>query len=202
MLLPILARMARLPGPHTARRPANASASPELSLREAIDHDFAYLKMLAADPQVEPFLAFAAADEDRLRAVMSAPGPAPGSGGMLMIEAADGEALGGLGLTVVNKRSRICEISRVMVRPDRRRSGIALEAIRLACLHALHDHDMHRVQAECYGDNPAAHRLFERAGFTREGTRRHAYWRRGDWLDGVLFGLLADELSPEALQAG
>jgi RimJ/RimL family protein N-acetyltransferase len=77
-----------------------------------------------------------------------------------------------------------------------------LEAIRLACLHALHDHDMHRVQAECYGDNPAAHRLFERAGFTHEGTRRRAYWRRGNWLDGVLFGLLADELSPEAQQAG
>ena len=157
---------------------------------------------LAADPQVEPFLAFAAADEDRLRALMSAPGPAPGSGGLWVIESADGETLGALGLTVVNTRSRICEISRVMIRPDRRRSGAALAAIRLACRRALHNHGMHRIQAECYGDNPAAHRLFERAGFTREGVRRRAYWRRGGWLDGVLFGLLAEELSPEAPQAG
>ena len=173
-----------------------------MSLRQAGSDDVAYLARLAADPQVEPYLAFAAADEDRLTALISAPGPAPGSGGLLVIEYPDGRALGALALTVVNARSRICEISRVMVAPDSRRSGVALGAIWLACRQALDDHGMHRIQAECYGDNPAAHRLFERAGFTREGTRRRAYWRRGDWLDGVLFGLLAEELSPEAPQAG
>jgi RimJ/RimL family protein N-acetyltransferase len=174
-------------------------ASQALSLREATGDDVLCLAALAADPQVEPFLSFGAADEDRLRALIAAPGPAPGSGGLLVIESPESEEpLGALGLTLVNARSRICELSRLMVRPDSRRSGIALEATRLACRHALHDHDMHRVQAECYADNTAAHRLFERAGFTREGTRRRAYWRRGGWLDGVLFGLLAEELSPEA----
>jgi RimJ/RimL family protein N-acetyltransferase len=182
--------------------PDTAIASTILTLRQATEADVAYLAALAADPEVEPFLSFAAADEDRLLALLAAPGVAPGSGGLLVIESADGEPLGGLALTVVNTRSRICDISRVMVAPGSRRSGVALTAIRLACRHALHDHGMHRVQAECYGDNPAAHRLFERAGFTREGTRRRAYWRRGGWLDGVLFGLLAEELSPEALQAG
>ena len=173
-----------------------------MTLRQATEDDVAFLAALAADPQVEPFLAFAAADQDRLVALLAAPGPAPGSGGLLVIESPDGQPLGGLALTVVNARSRICDISRVMVGPDSRRSGVALTAIRLACRHALHDHGIHRIQAECYGDNPAAHRLFERAGFTREGTRRRAYWRRGGWLDGVLFGLLAEELSPEAPQAG
>ncbi|MGZ4184307.1 MAG: GNAT family N-acetyltransferase [Solirubrobacteraceae bacterium] len=173
-----------------------------MSLRPAGADDVAYLAALAADPQVEPFLAFAAADEHRLLALISAPGPAPGSGGLLVIESPDGRPLGGLALTVVNARSRICDISRVMVAPDSRRSGIALTAIWMACSHAVRDQGMHRIQAECYGDNPAAHRLFERAGFTREGTRRRAYWRGGDWLDGVLFGLLAEELSPEAPQTG
>jgi RimJ/RimL family protein N-acetyltransferase len=173
-----------------------------LSLRQAGAGDVAYLAALAADPQVEPFLAFAAADEDRLLALISAPGPAPDSGGLLVIQSPEDRPVGGLALTVVNARSRICEISRVMVAPDSRRSGVALTAIWLACRYAVRDHGMHRIQAECYGDNPAAHRLFERAGFTREGTRRQAYWRRGGWLDGVLFGLLAEELSPEAPQAG
>jgi RimJ/RimL family protein N-acetyltransferase len=59
----------------------------------------------------------------------------------------------------------------------------------------LIDHrDMHRIQLEVYGDNDAAQRAFERAGFRREGTRRRAYWRRDAWQDGVLYGLLADEL--------
>jgi RimJ/RimL family protein N-acetyltransferase len=173
-----------------------------LSLREAAVDDLGYLAALAADPQVEPFLAFAASDEDKLLGLLSASGPAPGSGGLLVIESPHGEPLGGLALTVINTRSRICDISRVMVAPDSRRSGVAMTAVQLACRHALHDHGMHRIQAECYGDNPTAHRLFERAGFTHEGVRRRAYWRRGSWLDGVLFGLLADECSPEAPRAG
>jgi RimJ/RimL family protein N-acetyltransferase len=173
-------------------------AAISLKLRQATDDDVTYLSALAADPKVEPFLAFGAADEDRLRSLIAAPGPGPGSGGLLVVESEAGETLGAIGLTVVNPRSRICDVSRVMVAPDRRRSGVAATAIWLACRHALVDHEMHRVQAECYGDNAAAHRLFERVGFTREGTRRRAYWRRGGWLDGILFGLLAEELSPEA----
>jgi RimJ/RimL family protein N-acetyltransferase len=147
-----------------------------------------YLSLLAADPDVEPFLAFGAADEDRMRSLIAAAGPAPGSGGLLVVESHERETLGAIGLTLVNTRCGICEVSRVMVRPDRRRSGIAATASWLACRHALVDHEMHRVQA----------RLFERVGFTREGARRRAYWRRGGWLDGVLFGLLADELPQEA----
>jgi RimJ/RimL family protein N-acetyltransferase len=174
-----------------------ATARRGLSLREATDEDVSYLSSLAGDPEVEPFLAFGAADEDRMRSLIATAGPAPGSGGVLVV-VAGGERLGAVGLTLVNPRSRICEVSRVMVRPDRRRSGVAATAIWLACRHALVDHEMHRVQAECYGDNAAAHRLFERVGFTREGTRRRAYWRRGGWLDGVLFGLLAEELPQEA----
>jgi RimJ/RimL family protein N-acetyltransferase len=81
-----------------------------------------------------------------------------------------------------------------MVDPDARRQGVAATALRLACRLVLTEHGFHRVQAETYGDNLAAQRLFARVGFTREGVRRRAYRRREQWLDGVLFGILADEL--------
>jgi RimJ/RimL family protein N-acetyltransferase len=174
--------------------PDPADASSKLALRRATEAEVGFLSALAAGPEVEPFLAFGAADEERLRSLLTAPGPDPRSGSLLVIQSGAGEVLGGLAVTLVNQRSRICDLSRLMIRPDRRRSGIATTAVALACRYALRDHGMHRVQAECYGDNPAAHRVFERAGFTREGTRRRAYWRRGDWLDGIMFGLLAEEL--------
>jgi RimJ/RimL family protein N-acetyltransferase len=81
-----------------------------------------------------------------------------------------------------------------MVDPAVRRAGIGGRAVALACRRALLDHGFHRVQAETYGDNLAGQRLFERVGFVREGVRRRAYWRRDEWLDGVLFGILAEEL--------
>ena len=34
----------------------------------------------------------------------------------------------------------------------------------------------------------------ESAGFVREGVRRQAYWRHGEWVDGVLFGLVREDL--------
>ena len=38
----------------------------------------------------------------------------------------------------------------------------------------------------------------ERAGFVREGVKRKAYLRHGEWQDAVLFSLLAEELEPVA----
>jgi RimJ/RimL family protein N-acetyltransferase len=52
----------------------------------------------------------------------------------------------------------------------------------------------HRLQIEIYGFNERAMRHAERVGFVREGLRRKAYWRRGAWVDGVLYGLVAEDL--------
>jgi hypothetical protein len=54
---------------------------------------------------------------------------------------------------------------------------------------------LHRLEAEVYGFNEAAQRVFERAGFVEEGVRRRAYDRAGRRQDGVRFGLLAEEFS-------
>ena len=52
----------------------------------------------------------------------------------------------------------------------------------------------HRIQMEVYGFNERALRHAERAGWVREGVRRKAYWRNDEWVDGILFGLVAEDL--------
>lgn len=96
--------------------------------------------------------------------------------------------------TVVNRRSRIAELSQVVVDPDLRRQGIASTMVRAAAQRLVARQGAHRVQLEVYGDNQPALRAFTRAAFYREGTRRQAYWRREAWQDGILFGVLAHEL--------
>lgn len=156
------------------------------------DEDFEFLSALAQDPAVEPSLAPGRGDPDALAELASLASESPG--GLYVIEAPRSQPVGGLALAVVNRRSRICEITRVMLRPDARGAGCASTAVRLAARGALVDSGLHRIEAQVYGDNFAGQRLFERSGFTREGIRRRAYWRRGQWLDGVLFGMLAEEL--------
>jgi RimJ/RimL family protein N-acetyltransferase len=171
------------------------SDRPQAALRPATEEDLPFLSALAADPSVEPFLMPGAGVPEDLRPLITAGGAEQDLLGLLVIESSEGERAGGLALQVRFRRSRICDLSRLMVSPERRRAGIASAAVRLACRHALIQRGLHRVQAEVYGDNVAAQRLFERVGFVREGIRRRAYWRRERWLDGVLYGLLADELA-------
>jgi RimJ/RimL family protein N-acetyltransferase len=47
---------------------------------------------------------------------------------------------------------------------------------------------------EIYGFNERAQAHAERAGWVREGTRRKAYDRHGEWVDGVLYGIVREDL--------
>ena len=67
-------------------------------------------------------------------------------------------------------------------------------AARLFQRHLFDELGYHRVQMEIYGFNERAMRHAERAGFTREGVRRKAYWRNDEWIDGVLYGLVSEDL--------
>jgi RimJ/RimL family protein N-acetyltransferase len=164
-----------------------------VSLRlAAADDDLEFLSALAGDPAVEPYLAPGSGEPSALAQLASLASEPPA--GLYLIEAPRDRPIGGLAVAVVNRRSRICEISRVMLRPDARGAGYASMAMRLAARASLVEHGLHRIEAQVYGDNLAGQRLFERSGFTREGVRRRAYWRRGQWIDGVMYGLLAEEL--------
>ena len=52
----------------------------------------------------------------------------------------------------------------------------------------------HRIELEVYGFNERAIRHFERSGFQKEGVKRRAYLRHDEWVDGVLFGLVQEDL--------
>lgn len=92
-----------------------------------------------------------------------------------------------------SRRSRIATVYGLMVSPAARGRGVAPAAVRALVADLFAARGFHRVEAEVYGFNAGGIRTFERAGFTREGTRRRAYDRHGGWQDGVLFGRLADD---------
>ena len=94
-------------------------------------------------------------------------------------------------------RSRIANLGGLAIHPDYRGAKVADEAARMFQRHLFEDLGFHRAQLEIYGFNERAMRHAERAGFVREGVRRRAYWRDDGWVDGVLYGLLADELDQE-----
>jgi RimJ/RimL family protein N-acetyltransferase len=166
-------------------------------LRRATSADVDFMVALAVHEEVEPFMAAVSPREHgELQDEVRRSEEEPALHGRFVLEVA-GEPAGILAFEVANRRSRIAYLHAVMLGPSYRGRGLATAATRLLVRHLVFDLDYHRVQLEVYGFNEAAVRHFERAGFRREGVRRSAYWRHDRWVDGILFGLVREDLEPE-----
>ena len=165
-----------------------------VSIRRATPDDVDFVAGLVTHEDVEPFLAAVRSkDREGLLADVERSEGEPEHFGVFVIEV-DGERAGTMSFEVSNRRSRIASLGGLAVHPSFRGQRIADEAARLFQRHLIRDLGYHRLQLEVYGFNERAIQHAERAGFVREGTRRKAYDRHGEWVDGVLFGLVAEDL--------
>jgi steroid delta-isomerase len=159
---------------------------------EAADADF--LVELLTHEEVEPFLAAVRPkDREAVLAGIERSQYEPAEFGVFVIEV-DGWRAGTMEFEAVNRRSRIANLGGLAIHPDFRGKRLSDEAARLFQRHLLLDVGFHRLQLEIYGFNERAMRHAERAGFVREGAKRKAYRRHGDWVDGVLYGLIREDL--------
>ena len=164
-----------------------------VSIRRAEPRDVDFLLELMTDEDVEPYLA-AVRPRDRagLLEEIERSQTEPQEFGRFVIEL-DGEPAGLMGFQVANKRSKIANLGSLAVHPRFRGRRLADEAARLFQRH-LFDLGYHRLQLEIYGFNERAMRHAERAGWIKEGVRRKAYDRHGEWVDGVIYGLVLEDV--------
>ena len=165
-----------------------------VSIRRARPDDVDFLVELVTHEAVEPFLAaLRAKGRDEILGEITRSEDDPEAFGIFVIEV-DGERAGTMRFERVNKRSRIAGLGGLAVHPGYRGGKVSDTAARLFQRHLIDDLGFHRLQLEIYGFNDRALRHAERAGFVREGVRRKAYWRNDEWVDGVLYGLVAEDL--------
>jgi aminoglycoside 6'-N-acetyltransferase len=168
-----------------------------IAIRRARPDDVDFLVALTTHDDVDPFLsARRATSRDELLAEIERSSAEPDDFGRFVIEV-DGERAGAMGFAVSNKRSRVARLGGLAIHPDFRGRRISDEAARLFQRHLLHELGYHRLELEIYGFNERAMQHAERSGFVREGVKRKAYRRHGEWVDGVLFGLIEEDLARE-----
>jgi RimJ/RimL family protein N-acetyltransferase len=166
-----------------------------VAIRRAGADDVEFLVELVTHEDVAPYLAAVRPKTaDELRALIERSQTEPDAFGLFVIEV-DGARAGTMSFERANRRSRIADLGGLAVHPDFRGGHVGDEAARLLQRHLFDDLGYHRLQLEIYGFNERAMRHAERAGFVREGVRRMAYWRNGGWVDGVLYGLVAEDRS-------
>jgi len=167
-----------------------------VAIRRAEPGDLDFLVELMTHEEVEPFLAvIRPRDREGVQAEIERSQAEPQEFGRFVIEV-DGQPAGLMGFQVANRRSRIADLGSLAVHPSFRGRRLADDAAQLLQRHLLDDLGYHRLQLEIYGFNERALAHAARAGFVREGVRRKAYWRNEEWVDGVLYGLVREDLEP------
>jgi RimJ/RimL family protein N-acetyltransferase len=166
----------------------------KVTIRRARPEDADFIAELVTHEDVEPFLAAVRAKgrEDVLAEIERSEAESDAFG-VFLIEV-DGERAGTMRFDRANRRSRIADLGGLAVHPDHRGAKVADTAARLFQRHLFEELGFHRLQMEIYGFNERAMRHAERSGFVREGVRRKAYWRNDEWVDGVLYGLVVEDL--------
>ena len=119
-----------------------------------------------------------------------APGEHPGSanGPVYGIGGAIG-AIGVVGALSVDAHS--AEFGYWLAKSYRRR-GLMPRVIRTFSDYAFQQLRIHRLFATPFSSNLASHRALEKAGFQREGLRRHHHLKQGIYLDAIIYGRICD----------
>jgi RimJ/RimL family protein N-acetyltransferase len=165
-----------------------------IAFRRATLDDVDFLVGLISDGETRPFLGNRAADtQERARADVERSEREPDAYGWFVIEV-DGERAGCVAFERVSDQHRIAEAGRFVVAPRFRGSGIGVEAARAFQRHLLRDLGFHRIELKIYAFNERALVHAQRAGYVREGLKRRAYLKDGEWVDAVLFGLTQEDL--------
>ena len=164
-----------------------------IELRRADAGDVEWLVELLNGEQTEPFLGGNRAfDRPGVLAEVERSLAEPQHFGRFVIEV-DGERAGVVGFEERSEAHRIAHLGGLAIHPTFRGRRIADDAARLLQRYLFEELGFHRLELACYGFNERAIRHAERAGFVREGVKRRAYLRHGEWQDAVQFGLLRED---------
>jgi RimJ/RimL family protein N-acetyltransferase len=165
-----------------------------IALRRATADDVAWLVELYTDDETEPFLGGRnPRDAATIGVEVERSLNEPSKTGRMIIEV-DGERAGALAFDERSEANRIAHLGGLAVHPSFRGRGVADEAARAFQRYLILELGFHRLELAVYGFNDRAIRHSERVGYVREGVKRKAYLRHGEWQDAVEFALLREDL--------
>jgi RimJ/RimL family protein N-acetyltransferase len=165
-----------------------------IELRRARPDDAEFLLELVTDGETRPFLGNRVADtREQVAADIERSQRDPDAYGWFVF-VVDGERAGCVAFERTSEQHRIAHAGRFVVAPAFRGRRIGVEAARAFQRHLLRDLGFHRIELQVYGFNERAIAHAERAGYVREGVKRRAYSKDGEWVDAVMFALTAEDL--------
>ncbi|GHF41040.1 alanine acetyltransferase [Kitasatospora xanthocidica] len=168
-----------------------------IALSPIAETDLPQLDALVAGPeQLAPFQWFGWRDPGRFRRIWAENGLFSDEQSALAVRAG-GEFAGFVSWRRVNAgpNTSYWNIG-IQLRAELCGRGLGTEAQRQLARYLFAHTTVMRLEADTEVTNVAEQRALEKAGFTREGVRRGATFRDGEWRDGVVYSLLRTDPKP------
>lgn len=113
---------------------------------------------------------------------------------LAVIEQETDAMVGEVVLNDLHEENRSCGF-RTLIGPEGRGKGLGTEATRMITRYGLNSLGLHRISLEVYDFNPRARHVYEKVGFTHEGTGRDALWFEDGWIDVHYMSILESDIS-------
>lgn len=178
-----------------------------LTIRPATVADLPALFEIRRDPEVSEWLPTLPTDCDAFVERLSDPDRLA----VTLVLERDGEPIGDLYLHISDAWAQVEVADRAagtqaeigwVVAPEHTGQGIATEAAAELLRICFEDLGLRRVKAVCFAENVGSWRIMEKLGMRREEhSRAESLHRSGRWLDGMGYGILADEWREELHRA-
>ena len=78
----------------------------------------------------------------------------------------------------------------ISVAREYRNRGIGTALLRFGIDWCAANPEIHRLELDVFMNNPRAIHVYEKLGFIREGIRRHAFYKEGRFLDGLIMAIV------------
>ena len=101
----------------------------------------------------------------------------------------EGAAVGSIDLYDADFKNRRAAVGILIGESNERGKGYAAESLGLVADYARDVLDMHNLYCSVQSDNSSSLKLFDKAGFERVGARKEWFFRKGEWLDEIIFQL-------------
>lgn len=112
-----------------------------------------------------------------------------------VVTLADDELVGSAVLWGIDSHNRHAHLG-ISLLPECRGRGLGADTVEVLCRYGFVVLGLRRLQLETLADNAAMIAVARRSGFVQEGTLREAAWVNGEFIDEVIFGLLAEDWRP------
>lgn len=105
--------------------------------------------------------------------------------------------IGNIKLGPIDWNHRLADVGILIGEKEHWGKGYATEAIRLIVDYGFGKLNLHKLTAGCYDVNQASIKIFQKAGFSIEGTRKQHYYCDGTYVDAVLLGFVRPDDTSE-----